>query len=337
MAVYNTPSTFLREAIRSILSQTLTNFEFIIVDDASRNSNEIEKVIQSISDPRITFIKNEQNLGISKSYNRLIELAQGEYLAIMNHDDIAFPKRLEKQVQFMDANPKVGICGAGFKRFGNIFKNRTIIYPESDSEIKALLFFKCPIHHPSAMIRRSVVLDNGIRYDSKFLTVNDRKLYFDIGLKAEIRNLPDVLMKYRLHRGMATRQIAHVIKWEQQLFRECYLNHLGVQLDPEETHVVDEYLTCGGNPIYNILVLKRMESISLRLMAANKRIQFAEEEGFNKMIKFYFMKRCINAAFWGRISSRELIKYSPLKISKSEKLLLLWLLNRFVRPQEFLK
>lgn len=337
MAVYNAPQKFLREAIDSILQQTFSNFEFLILDDASANSQEMERIVKQYSDPRIVFFKNECNLGVAESYNRLIGLAQGEYLAIMNHDDIALPKRIEKQVAFMDTNLKVGICGTGFQRFGKVFKRKTIIYSESDAEIKALMIFKCPLHHPSALIRRSVLMDHGIRYDKRFLSVNDRKLYFDVAQKVELHNLPDVLMKYRMHRGMTTRRVAHVIKQEQQLFREDFFGHLDVRFDEEERHIIDEYLTCGGKPIYNIVVLTKMEAILLRLMEANKRIQFAGEEGFNKIIKGYFLRRCLNAALCGRISSRELIKYSPLKINKSEKPLILWLLNRLIRPQEFFK
>jgi len=337
LAVYNAPQIFLREAIESILNQTFADFEFIILDDASETVEENEGIIRRYSDPRIVFLKNECNLGISESYNRLIDLAQGEYLAVMNHDDIAFPKRLEKQVNFMDANPRVGICGTGFKRFGNVLKRQKIVYPEGDAEIKALLFFKCPIHHPSAMIRRSVIMEHGIRYDTKFLSLNDRKLYFYIAQKAELHNLPDVLMRYRLHRGMTTRRIAHVIKREQQLFREQYFGYMGIHFDTEEIHVIDEYLTCGRNPIYNIVVLKKIEAILLRLVEANKHMGSAGEEGFNKIIKVYFLKRCMNAAICGRISSRELIKYSPLLVHKKEKPFVLWLLNRMLRPQDFLK
>jgi glycosyltransferase involved in cell wall biosynthesis len=337
MAVYNAPQKFLREAIASILRQTFADLEFIILDDASAKAAETERIVRQYSDSRIVFIKNDCNLGIAESYNRLIEAARGEYLAIMNHDDIALPRRLEKQVAFMDANQKVGICGTGFQRFGNILKRKTIVYPESDAEIRALMILKCPLHHPSALIRRSVLKDNGIRYDKRFLSVNDRKLYFDVAQKAELHNLPDVLMLYRLHRGMTTRQIAHVIKQEQKLFREEYFGYMGVVFNADELQVIGEYLTCGGNPIYNIVVLQKLEAILLRLMEANKRIRFAGEEGFNKILKVYFLRRCLNAALCGRISSRELIKYSPLMIKKNEKPLLLWLLNRLVRPQELLK
>jgi glycosyltransferase involved in cell wall biosynthesis len=319
MAVYNTPPRFLREAIVSILAQTYPKFEFIILDDGSRNTSEMEHIVGEFRDPRIVFRKNEQNLGIAESYNRLIAFAQGEYLAIMNHDDVALPQRLEKQLAFMEAHPEVGICGTGFKRFGRLLKRRTIIYPEGDAEIRGLMLFKCPIHHPSAMIRKAVLIEKRICYDQHYLSVNDRKLFFDLAVKTKLHNISDVLMKYRLHRKMATRQIAHVLKQEQQAFRDCYFRNLGLTFNSEELHVIDEYLTCGKTPIYNIIVLKQIEGILLRLIEANKRVGFAGEEGFNKILKQYFLKRCLTAAVYGRLSSRELIKYSPLLISKNEK------------------
>lgn len=337
MAVYNAPQKFLREAIDSILRQTFTDFEFIILDDASAPAAETERIVRQCSDSRIVFYKNDLNLGVAASYNRLIGLAQGEYLAIMNHDDIAFPRRFEKQVAFMDAHPSVGICGTGFKRFGNFLKRKTIIYPESDAEIRALMIFKCPMHHPSTLIRRSVLMDNHIRYDERFISLNDRKIFFDIAQKAELHNLPDVLMNYRLHRGMTTRQISHVIKQEQKLFREDLFGYMGVPFNAEEIHVIDEYLTCGRKPINNIIVLQRMEGVLVQLMEANKRIRFAEQEGFNKVLKRYFLRRCLNAALRGWVSSRELIEYSPLKINKSEQPLMVWLLNRFFRTRELVK
>jgi glycosyltransferase involved in cell wall biosynthesis len=334
MAVFNTPPEYLREAIASILGQTYSEFEFIILDDGSRNVQEIEHVLKGFRDKRIAFLRNEHNRGIAASYNQLIAESQGEYLAIMNHDDVALPGRLERQLTFMEAHPDVGICGTGFKRFGRLLKRRAIIYPEGDAEIRGLMLFKCPIHHPSAMIRKSVLLENAIRYDQQYLSVNDRKLYFDLAVQTKLHNLPDLLMKYRLHRGMATRQIAHVLKQEQQAFRDCYFRKLEVVFSSDELHVIDEYLTCGKTPIYNIIVLKQIEAILLRLIEANKRVRFAGENGFNKILKRYFLKRCLTAAVYGRLSSRELIKYSKLSISKSEKPLFLWFLNRVIKPND---
>ena len=99
MPVYNTRPEHLREAMDSILSQTFTDFEFLILNDASTDPR-VEEVVKSFSDPRIVYAVNERNLGISGSRNRLLDMAKGEYLAVMDHDDFSFPTRLEKQLAF---------------------------------------------------------------------------------------------------------------------------------------------------------------------------------------------------------------------------------------------
>ena len=87
LPVYNTPALYLRECIDSILSQTFKDFELIIVNDGSADQN-VERVIKSYEDPRIRYYLNEKNLGISETRNRLIDLSQGEYLAVHDHDDV---------------------------------------------------------------------------------------------------------------------------------------------------------------------------------------------------------------------------------------------------------
>ena len=112
--VYNSQN-FLRDTINSILSQTFEDFELILLNDAS--TDESEKVIESFNDSRIKYYKNEHNLGISGTRNRLFELAKGEYWAIMDNDDISMPKRFEKQVAFLDKNPDVAIVGTWLQLF----------------------------------------------------------------------------------------------------------------------------------------------------------------------------------------------------------------------------
>ena len=97
LPVYNTRPEHLREAIDSILAQTFADFELLILNDCSTNAD-VEEVVKSYTDPRIVYAVNERNLGISPSRNRLLDMAQGEYLAVMDHDDISLPERFEKQV-----------------------------------------------------------------------------------------------------------------------------------------------------------------------------------------------------------------------------------------------
>ena len=115
MPVYNTKEEYLREAIESILNQTFTDFEFLILDDDSKN--DISEIVQSYSDKRIHFIQNKQNLGLSGIRNKLMSLASGEYIAWMDSDDISLPSRLEKQVAYLDTHLDVSLVSALYERF----------------------------------------------------------------------------------------------------------------------------------------------------------------------------------------------------------------------------
>ncbi len=190
---YNTREEYLREAIESVLRQTFADFEFIILDDCSPDPN-VEAVVKSYADPRIRFYKNEQNMGISRTRNKLIELARGEYLAVMDHDDVSLPERFEKEAAYLDANPDVGVVSCKAEQFphGGLTKN-----PENDKDIKLAMMRSCPITHSACMIRKSVLTDNNIRYEEEFSPSEDYALYVRLMKVTKFHNLPEVLFRYR--------------------------------------------------------------------------------------------------------------------------------------------
>src|SRR5690349_9241462 len=112
MPVYN-GEKYLREAIDSILAQTLTDFEFLIIDDGSKDRS--VDIIKSYADPRINLVKNEVNLGISKTLNRGIEIAAAEFIARMDADDISHPTRLQKQYDYLIKNPECALLSTWAK------------------------------------------------------------------------------------------------------------------------------------------------------------------------------------------------------------------------------
>ena len=124
MPIYNTNSQHLREAISSILNQTYVDYEFIILNDSPDNL-ELDNLVQEFNDKRIKYIKNKQNIGITPSRNRLIELSKGEYLAVMDHDDVSLPERFARQVEFLDANLDYGVVGTKVKELegAKIYRN----------------------------------------------------------------------------------------------------------------------------------------------------------------------------------------------------------------------
>lgn len=194
LPVYNTPEDFLRQAIESILHQTYTDFELLIINDAS--TIDVESVIKSYSDKRIKYFKNATNLGISGTRNLLLDKAAGKYLAIMDHDDISLPERLAREVEFLDQNPSVGVVSC---RAQIIDSPEILNYPVSDQDIEFKILVNNCIVHPAAMIRRSVLEQYNIRYEKEFSPAEDYALWCRLLGKTEFHNLPDILFMYRDH------------------------------------------------------------------------------------------------------------------------------------------
>ena len=198
MPVYNVKLEYLNAAIDSILSQTFTDFELLIINDASTDP-EMERAILAKQDKRIIYHRNEHNLGISRTRNRLLDLAQGEYLAIMDDDDISLPRRLERQVEFLDSHPQAGIIGTWYRTFPN--HPDILRQPCTDNATIEERMMEGPeVIHPASMIRRSVLLETGIRYEPEFSPAEDYALWCRLIGKTEFANIPEDLLHYRVHR-----------------------------------------------------------------------------------------------------------------------------------------
>ena len=198
MPVYNTKEEHLRGAIDSILHQTFTDFEFLILNDASTDSN-VERVIKSYSDDRIVYTVNDKNMGISDTRNRLVEMANGEYLAIVDHDDISMPDRFMEQVAWLDGHPETGIVGAMIESVYDSGEKKIIEYPEKNNDIKKKMLWKNCMMHPVCMIRKLVLEEHGVNYESLFSPAEDYALFCRLLDKTEFHNLQKILLYYRNH------------------------------------------------------------------------------------------------------------------------------------------
>ena len=166
MPVYKTPEPFLREAVESILNQTAENFEFLILDDCPED-RAAEAVIASYDAARIKYFRNERNLGIAGSRNRLMEMATGDYLAVADHDDVSLPQRLEKEAAYLDAHRECGVVSGWYqllcRKRGRIRRR-----PEHNAEIGAALAEGCAVIHPACMLRRQELERLGVRYEEAY-------------------------------------------------------------------------------------------------------------------------------------------------------------------------
>lgn len=197
MTAYNSQE-YIAEAIESILNQTFTDFEFIIINDGSRDSTADIIAEYAKNDKRIKFIDNKKNQGLISVLNQGLDLCTGEYIARMDSDDIAINNRLDAQVQYMDKNPMVGVVGCWVEKFGKKIKTEIRKFP-SRATMLDILVKGTPVSHPGAMIRRCVLIDNDIRYNKNYLHAEDYHFWMQIIKVAEIHNLPMVLLKYRWH------------------------------------------------------------------------------------------------------------------------------------------
>lgn len=222
LAVYKTKPEYLKECIESILNQTFTDFEFLIVDDCPEDKK-CEKIIQSYKDERIKYYRNEINLGISGTRNKLLDLAQGEYIAVMDHDDVSLPMRFEKQVAYLDAHPECGVVGSWYKKIpnGKIKKKK-----ENNMQIEMALKNSCPILHPASMIRKSTLIDNDIQYEAQFTPAEDYALWFDLVGKTNFHNIQEVLFAYREHEGNTSKEYANkMIELRKKLIQKNKQEH----------------------------------------------------------------------------------------------------------------
>ena len=196
--IYNTQPKHLRAMMESILSQTFTDFEFIILNDSPDNT-ELEQIVKSYDDARISYYANPHNMGITKSRNKLIDLSHGEYLAIADHDDVSTPRRLEMEAMFLDANPHIGAVGGHVIEIKNNIEQSIKKRPIHDHDIKMSLIndkYVCNPIHSGCMIRKSVLINSGIRYDAKWSPCEDRKLFVDLIEHTCFHNLQQVVLKY---------------------------------------------------------------------------------------------------------------------------------------------
>lgn len=194
---------FIAQTIESILGQTFTDFEFIILNDKSTDNT--LKIIQEYAqkDSRIVVIDNEKNLGIAGNRNEGIKRARGKYIIWQDADDISLPERIEKQFQYMEEHPKVGIMGGFLEMFDESGIRGTRKYDADDENLRKKIFLFSPVAQPASIVRKKA-LDEVGEYDLKYPPAEDIDMSFRIGMKYTFANLQEIVIRYREHPNSAT-------------------------------------------------------------------------------------------------------------------------------------
>lgn len=190
---------YLAAAMESILRQTYTDFELVVIDDGS--SDNTSEVLAQFNDSRLKIIRHQKNLGLVATLNEALAKCQHEFIARMDADDVSTRNRLRKQVDFLDANPTVSMCGTRMKELGGWRKFKCPSDPET---IKTQLLVNNVISHSSVMWRRDYFAKNKLRYDEKFVGIEDYELWTRVSAVGQIANLPEYLDLCRFHQNRIT-------------------------------------------------------------------------------------------------------------------------------------
>ena len=297
MPAYNVDS-FVAEAIQSILNQTLVNFELIVLDDGS--TDKTRKIIDNFKDSRIKKIYWDKNQGLLPARVRLIEEATGSYIAFLDADDTADCERLEIQINFLENNKNVDICGADHYTF-DVTTGRKKVSKQlhSDVDIRALLTISSPLCNPSIMARAEIF--KSFPYDPDAILAEDYAMWVQLALAGyHFINLPNRLITYRLHNYQISKQENLLSKKLFDNFQAQYLMGLDIPiaLCPKQMEWRERIIK---GPLFLKLLNKRIKKISL---SANyqiyARFQFRHNGIYTPITR---LERFVSALF-ATISSR---------------------------------
>ena len=236
MSTYN-DELYIEESLRSILNQTLADFELIIYDDCSTDHT-VEK-IRAFHDPRIQLICNEENCGLTKNLNKGLRIARGKYIARMDGDDISEQTRFERQVAFLEEHPSVYLISCHAQNFG---ESDLVNRIQGNSEVLRCRMLIRPVFaHPGFMMRRELI-EEGFFYDETFRTAQDYEFAVRAAGTHEIGMVPEILLHYRVHK----KQISNTVNDNQvtnaDRVRQKQLGQLKITLSGEEQQVYNDWV-----------------------------------------------------------------------------------------------
>lgn len=275
MSVYNPNIDDFKIAIMSILNQTYSNFEFIIIDDGSEI--DLQTIIDTFEDDRIIFLKNEKNKGLPANLNKAIVLANGEYIARMDDDDISLPERFQKQVEYLETNKNIGVLGSYAITIGA--SRRLMKTPITHNDIKAKTIFRSPMIHPTVMFRSSVIKGN--LYDEKYKRGQDYELWSRLVWKTEFANLDQILLKYRMREAHFSKYLGSDYQSSFDSIRKKMLLAVNKDFDDFNLNLI---LKSSRDSLLTKTELRELLYISNDLIIENKKQTTYNEESLIKAL-----------------------------------------------------
>jgi len=288
MPVYN-GEKYLKESIDSILNQSYSNFEFLIINDGS--TDKTDEIINLYTDERIKYINDNANWGLVKRLNFGIKKAKGEYIVRMDDDDISLPDRIATQVAFMDLNPQVGICGTWSRTFGDNIKSWDTKYPIRHSEIKAHFLLSTAISHPTAIFRKAFFTEFKLEFSEEAKHYEDYQLFNNALDHFQFANIPQILFEYRIN----PTQISSMYSKEQSIGATTVRKQIlkKINISPSEEEIKIHMSIATENYEKNKEYISNISKWLSKIYIANKQIHYYENSALRSIFYKHWLNICI--------------------------------------------
>jgi len=308
MPVYN-GEEYLKEAIESILNQTFTDFEFIIINDGSTDAT--LEIINLFEDQRIRLVNNSENKKLIYCLNLGLRLSQGRYIVRMDADDISLPNRFEQQFTFMELHHEIGLSGCFAQRFSNLGYSDIWKFPLTHESIKCQLIWSSAIIHPTLIIRLDLIKKHNILYDFNFLHCEDYHLFTKHISDFNYANIPIILLQYREHANQISSDYKNLQTLNASRAVIEYLRNIEITFSESEANIFRKLLKYEFG--YSIEDLKIAESILRRIHEQNNKIKFFD----TKILSSQLSERLFIACYFSTKSGLKAYKVfwdSPIHV-----------------------
>lgn len=291
MPVHNA-GPFVAEAMESIYRQTYRDFELIVVDDGCTDST--MDIVHSFNDSRLRTVRNPGNIGLAASLNKALALAGGQYIGRMDADDICYPRRIEKQVDFLDRHATVDVLGTGMQYFG--YSRYLNLFPEDHESCKAQLIFNVCFGHPTVLLRKEVFAGAG--YDSQYLQYGeDYDLWCRLAFRCRFANLQEPLLRYRTYPPSLKDDDEMRRKENSSRIRTTFLRSLWPDINDGRAQIHNTI--SGMQPVGSGAELKEIDLWLQEIVAANSANEALDEAVLERVIARRFYEYCYSLPHLG--------------------------------------
>lgn len=297
---FNNAATVVR-ALRSVLRQTVSNLEVVAIDDGSDDDS--YRRVAAVKDVRVRLFRNERNLGVAKTRNRAIDLARGDFLAPMDADDVSHPRRLEWILAVMREQPRIAICGGWMRVHRQHHQSFVMRYPTAPAAVEAMFLWDSPFCCASVVVRRELVVNNGIRYPEHHRTGEDVAFNEQVVRQSAGTNVPKVVYHYMLNSHGLTATVGPDSPAElSERYAPTIERLLGRAPTTAELSMHAAIAHGLGAPSVAAL-MERMQWID-QLVQANERARIYDVEGLKAASAMIWFRVCRNSAGLGLAALR---------------------------------